>query len=242
MSKSAGPAAGPAASPAACAEDAGPVDVTIIGAGGFGRECLDVVEAVEAAHPGSYRVLGVVDCSPSDTARRRLADRDVPWLGSLDDWLADRPTSWFVVAIGSPEVRAGVAARLEAAGLEPATIVHPAATIGTRSALGPGSVVCAGAQVSTGVTLGRHVHVNPNATIGHDTVLADHVSVNPGAVVSGDATVEPRTLVGAGAVVLQGLTVGHGSVIGAAACVTRDVEPGTTCVGVPARPLRRAAR
>ncbi len=45
--------------------------------------------------------------------------------------------------------------------------------------------------------------------------------------------------VGHGAIVLPGVTVGTGAVIGAGAVVTRDVEPYTIAVGVPARYLRR---
>jgi phosphonate metabolism protein (transferase hexapeptide repeat family) len=45
--------------------------------------------------------------------------------------------------------------------------------------------------------------------------------------------------IGHGAIVLPGVTVGLGAVVGAGAVVTKDVEPYTIVVGVPARPLRR---
>jgi acetyltransferase-like isoleucine patch superfamily enzyme len=44
-------------------------------------------------------------------------------------------------------------------------------------------------------------------------------------------------LVGSGAVVLQGLCIGAGAIVGAGAVVTRDVEPGATVAGNPARAL-----
>ena len=44
--------------------------------------------------------------------------------------------------------------------------------------------------------------------------------------------------IGHGAIVLPGVTVGTGAVIGAGAVVTKDIEPYTIAVGVPARPLR----
>ena len=46
--------------------------------------------------------------------------------------------------------------------------------------------------------------------------------------------------IGAGAIVLPGVTIGEGAVVGAGAVVTRDVPPGETWAGVPARPLKRA--
>ena len=72
--------------------------------------------------------------------------------------------------------------------------------------------------------------------------LNDFVQVAPRACLTGGASVELGGFVGAGAVVLQGVRIGAWSVVGAGAVVTRDVEPGTTVIGVPAREKPSANR
>jgi sugar O-acyltransferase (sialic acid O-acetyltransferase NeuD family) len=207
--------------------------VVVIGASGFGREALDVVEAVAAAG-APVVVEGVVDDGPSALNLERLADRGVSYLGTVEEWLAGGAGHVrYVLGIGDPAVRRRVVLRLDEAGARPFTAIHPTATLGAVGTVADGVVVCAGATISTNVRLGRHVHVNPNATIGHDAVLGDFVSVNPAAVVSGEVVVGEGTLLGAASTILQNLTVGEGTLIGAGAVVTKDVPGGVIVKGVP---------
>jgi sugar O-acyltransferase (sialic acid O-acetyltransferase NeuD family) len=212
------------------------IRLIVVGAGGFGRETLDVIEAIngESRDP-AFDVLGVVDSHPSDSNLDLLRRMGVSWLGSEAEWLARGEAAQYLVAIGNPLVREQVAQRFDAAGLDAAVAVHPRASVGSLPRFGAGTIICAGAQISTNIVLGKHVHVNPSATIGHDSVLSNFVSVNPGAVISGDVAIQRGTLVGAGAVVLQGLSIGEYSIVGAGACVVRDVDPGRTVKGIPAR-------
>ena len=208
-------------------------DVVVVGAGGFGREVLDVIEAANAAGAG-LRVLGVVDDAPSDVNLDRLVARGYVHLGPIDTVVAGSVGA-YVLGVGGPAAKRAIAELFDSAGWTPVTVVHPAAVVSPTARIGAGSIVCGGVQLSTNSELGRHVHLNPNTTIGHDAVVGNFASVNPGAIVSGEVRVGDGTLIGAGAVVLQGLDVGAGAVVGASACVTRPVAARATVVGVPAR-------
>ncbi len=50
-----------------------------------------------------------------------------------------------------------------------------------------------------------------------------------------------NTWIGGGAIILPGVTIGDDAIVGAGSIVTRDVPPGATVAGNPARPVARAA-
>jgi acetyltransferase-like isoleucine patch superfamily enzyme len=91
-------------------------------------------------------------------------------------------------------------------------------------------------MLTTNIVAGRHLHVNLNATVGHDCVIGDFVTLAPGVSISGHVTIGDGVEFGTGAVVLPGVTIGDGAMVGAGAVVTRDVEPGVTVIGMPAKP------
>lgn len=205
--------------------------LVVIGAGGFGREVLDVAIAMNK-EASLWEVLGVVDDAPSRVNLERLAASGLVHLGNVQDI----PTGAYVaIGVGSPTVRHRLHAILAAQGREFATLIHPSAVLGSEVRMCAGGVICAGVSVGTNVTIGRQVHLNPHAVIGHDTIVGNHVSINPSATVSGDCIIGDEVLIGAGAVVLNQVDVGRGAVIGAAACVIENVPTGVTVVGVPAR-------
>lgn len=206
--------------------------LVIIGAGGFGRETLDTVEAINSVTP-TWEVLGVVDDSPSEVSLDRLEQRAARYLGST----ASLPQGTEIaVAVGSPAARRTIVERLGGQRTFP-SLIHPTAVVGWQFRHGSGLIVLGGVSIGTNVSLCDHVHLNAHAVIGHDACVASFVSINPNATVSGEVHIGVGALVGAGACILQGRSVGDGSTVGAGACVTQDVSPVTTVVGVPATPL-----
>lgn len=93
---------------------------------------------------------------------------------------------------------------------------------------------------------GVHLHALDPVTIGSDCVIADGVFVGSSdhdrddrhqVHGSGPITIGDRVFLGQRSIVLGGVTIGDGATVGAHAVVTKDVAPGQTVVGIPARPV-----
>ncbi|MFO0865396.1 MAG: NeuD/PglB/VioB family sugar acetyltransferase [Gemmataceae bacterium] len=205
------------------------IDLVIFGAGGHGRETLDVVRAVNLVAP-RYRFLGFIDDGSVD---RELLDRQgAAYLGDRSVFL--RLRAHYVLGIGSSSLRRSLDVVIGDSA-QPETLVHPAALIGSYVRMDAGVVLAAGAVVTTNVTIGRHTHLNVKAVISHDCRIGDFVTISPGALINGNVTIEDDVLIGAGAIVLPGRRIGRGAVVGAGAVVVNDVPPQVTVVGIPAR-------
>ena len=198
----------------------------IAGAGGAGREALDIALALRRD------VVAVLDDLLAGTTVRGH-----PVLPPEEA----RAGAEYVVAIAAPLARLRLSRLLDAAGLHATVLVHPRAVLGPMTVPDPGFITHANTLISSDVSIAAHCQVHYNATIGHDCVLEDRVTVYPGANVAGNVRLERDVTVGSGAVILQGLTVSAGATVGAGAVVTRDVEPRAVVVGSPARPVTRSA-
>ena len=81
--------------------------------------------------------------------------------------------------------------------------------------------------------------INTGCIVEHDCVVRTNAHLSPGVRLAGGAMVGRGAHVGTGGIVLPGVKVGDGAIVGAGAVVTRDVPPGATVVGVPARAVER---
>lgn len=208
--------------------------LTIIGAGGFGREVFAIVCALIDSG-ADWEIEGFVDDDPNEDDLRQVSILGSRVIGSVNGLPDAGGSRHAVVAIGSPAARRRIVDRLEHRGISFPALVHPTATVGPGVVLADGAVVAPGARLSTNIAVGRHVHVDQNVTVGHDCVLGDFSRVNPQACVSGSVHIGSGATIGASATILQGLAVGDDAMVGAGSVVTRDVTARTVVKGVPAR-------
>ncbi len=113
------------------------------------------------------------------------------------------------------------------------------AVVGSRCKISSHTFICEGVTIEDDVFVGHGVMFindrHPRATAGGQLQTEQDWTVVPTRVRRGAS-------IGSGATILCGVTIGEDAMIGAGAVVTRDVAPGETVTGVPARVLLRESR
>ncbi len=99
--------------------------------------------------------------------------------------------------------------------------IHPGATIGRRFFIDHGM----------GVVIGETAEIGDDCTLYHGVTLGG-TSWNKG---KRHPTLGKGVVVGAGAKILGPIVIGEGARIGSNAVVVKDVPPGATAIGIPAR-------
>jgi serine O-acetyltransferase len=104
-----------------------------------------------------------------------------------------------------------------------------------------------GVEIHPGAAIGRRVFIDHGmgTVVGETSDIGDDVQLYHGVTLGGKGddpdkrhpTLEDGVTVGASATLVGPVTVGEDATVGAGAVVTRDVSPGETVVGVPARPI-----
>jgi sugar O-acyltransferase (sialic acid O-acetyltransferase NeuD family) len=207
--------------------------IYIVGAGGFGRETLNLYR--DAGRQAEVAGFVVED---QYWQRGQIVDGKpvFPW-SDIGGWPRQ---ARFVGAIGST-TRGRLIDEAARLGFGFDTVIHPGAVAGPSVRFGEGCVVCAGNVLTVQIDVGPHTIINLACTIGHDSTLGRLVTLSPGVNVSGHVTIGDGAFVGSGAVIIEQVKIGAGAVVGAGSVVTKDIPPMVVAVGVPARVIKQLA-
>jgi sugar O-acyltransferase (sialic acid O-acetyltransferase NeuD family) len=204
--------------------------IAIYGAGGLGKEVLQVIRKNCAAGRS-------VDCVAFVVDEAFYTDAEISGIPVFTNFhaIAKNDDVFFVVAIGDPGVRARTAAVIQSAiGQRFASVVDEQVWLGD-AIIGFGTIVLGMCSLTVNVSIGNHVLVNPGCTIAHDTVVEDFATISPGTHLAGSAHLEEGCMLGIGVSVAPKVRIGRWSILGAGTVAISDIPSNVTAVGVPAQ-------
>ena len=140
----------------------------------------------------------------------------------------------------------------------PSTVIEGSVKIGARCKIGPFARIRPGTVLDDEVTIGNFVEINrtkigTGTRVKHHTYLGDalvgkDVNIGAGTITANydgkskhTTVIEDEASVGVGVVFIAPVKIGKSSTIGAGSVVTKnkDVPPGETVAGIPAKPLKK---
>ena len=213
-------------------------DLIILGAGGFARETVWLVERINEKKPtNKWNLLGFLD-DDQELWGKSPDKGQVKVLGPVDSCV-DYKDALYVCAVGGARTRRKIIDRVKSLGvINFAILLDPDAILSGRVKVGEGSIICAHTIITVDVTIGEHVILNLDCTIGHDAVLHDFVTLYPSVNISGNTTLSECVEMGTGSQIIQGKSIGEEAIIGAGSVVVKDIPAKCTAVGAPAKPIK----
>ncbi|WP_202972054.1 acetyltransferase [Moorena producens] len=196
--------------------------IILVGAGGHGRACIDVIE-----QQGHFTIVGLV--GRSDEVGTSVLG--YPVLGTdadLPELRHKSPNALVTLGqIKTPNHRIRLFELLVQMGFCLPTIFSPQAYVSRHSRVGEGTIVMHGALVNAGASVGRNCILNTRAVVEHDVVIGDHCHVSTTVIINGGTQVGAGTFIGSNSSLREQIRVGQNCLIGMGQQVLRDVEDGS---------------
>lgn len=205
----------------------------IYGAGGLGREVLELARIVNQKENNWESFIFIIDGEPGN-------DVNGVKVYSYDDAIERFSGSLEVtLGIGEPAVREKLFAKLKKDGIETPTLIHPDVFIPETTTIGKGVTIQYGCFVSCNAEIGDYVYVQPQVNIGHNDVLKEGAMLSGMVNLAGNVSVGKYTYLALSVAVKEGAVIGDYSIIGMCSAVYNDIDDGMIAMGNPARPMKR---
>lgn len=204
----------------------------IIGAGGLGRQMYTWAKECPGYNE-EFDIKGFLD----DNINALNGFDGYPSVLSKIDSYAISEEDVFALAIGDNGNRKKCIANIKNKGGNFLTLIHPSSYVYCKDNIGEGSFVTPLASIGVDVHIGDFCIIQGGAMIGHDAVIGNNVRIDCNVVCVGGIHIENDVCIHTSAVINHGVTVGEGATVGAMSFVIRNVKPGTTVFGCPAKVL-----
>lgn len=204
-------------------------DLIIVGASGFGREVLRLIENINEVTP-TWKVLGFLDDNPNALDG---VECEYGIIGSIQQW-QPKDNQVLACALAFPGVKKKVVELLKERGAEFATLIHPNAVVNPRSTIGEGTIVTNNCSISDNAHLGSFCTILGSG-VAHDAIVGDYSTLSGKCQLNGHVECGSMVYMGCGVLVAPSVKIGDGATVGIGSVVISKVKAGTKVFGNPAK-------
>ena len=202
----------------------------IIGAGGMGRQVCLFAKSCKG-YGEEYMIKGFLDDNPH---AMEGFEGFPPVLGTVDGYQI-QPDDIFFNSIGDVAAKKKCITKILDRGGEFITLIHPTAGVSEGTKIGRGCMIATRAGIGTETEIGDFCLIQDNAIIGHDVHVGNFCRVDCNVVLIAGVKLDDGVCVHTSSVINHNVHVGENATVGAMSFVIRNVKPGTTVQGNPAK-------
>lgn len=206
-------------------------DIAIYGAGGFGREVVCLINAINK-QANVWNFIGFFDDGKEKGTKNEYGEV----LGGIEELNnLDKPLS-IVIAIATPKIVRQLVENIKSPLIEFPNLIAPDVVIFDENniEIGKGNIISFGCTLSCNVIIGNFNIFNGGVSIGHDTKIDNYNSIMPAVKISGEVVIGNENYLGVNSTILQQIRIGNYTVVGANSLIIRKTKDGQTYVGSPA--------
>lgn len=204
-------------------------ELIIVGAGGFGRELLQIIKDVNKVKK-TWNIKGFIDDNLNALDHLEC---DYGIIGTIKDYFPNE-REVLACAIAKPQVKQTIIEQLKARGAVFANIVHPGAMISDFVQIGEGVIVYKGAMIGPNVQIGDFVTLL-SAAIGHDVQIGDFSTISSFCDVTGGVTLGKRTFLASRVSIIPNRKIGDDVYACVGSIIMKNVRNGIKVMGYPAK-------
>lgn len=205
-------------------------DLIIVGAGGLGREVLQMCMEINGL-ANCWNIKGFIN---DDLHALDGFECKYSIIGTIKDW-EPKENEVFVFAIAAPRAKEQLVNSLLERGAIFETVISPRAFVADNAQIGQGVVISPFCFISCNTKIGDFAFFNVHCAVGHDTNIGAYSSMMSYVDVTGNCCLGKRTYWGSGSRIIPGTKVDSDVHVGAGSVVLRNIKPGISVFGNPAK-------